>query len=39
MKALEDEEPEACWSGGVWDDLSVHLRWNEAAEPKMIQGV
>lgn len=32
-------EPETYWSGDVWDDLSVHLRWNEAAELEMIQSV
>lgn len=39
LEALGDEEPETYWSGDVWDDLSVHLRWNEAAEPEMIQNV
>lgn len=39
LEALGDEEPETYWLGGVWDDLSVHLRWNEAAEPEMIQSV
>lgn len=35
----EMREPETYWLGDVWDDLSVHLRWNKAAEPEMIQSV